>query len=118
MTVRFFSMVPALVGISVLSGCVGINPVSAVVGMAGMAAANSIGMAQSAAISPQEQAKYASMSCPELRQLTSNYETAQFAGPAPKKYGAMAPVGKMAIAKQIITTRLALLKQLSASEGC
>ncbi|QND67943.1 hypothetical protein HB777_31010 [Mesorhizobium loti] len=101
-----------------LCGCVGINPVSAVVGMAGMAAANSVGMAQSATISPQEQAKYASMSCADLRQLTANYQGAQGAGPAPKKYGGMAPAGKMAIANQVISTRLAYLKQLVASKGC
>ncbi len=101
-----------------LAGCVGVNPVSAVVGMAGMAAANSIGMAQSAVISPQEQAKYANMSCADLRQLTSNYEMAQGAGPAPKKYGGMAPAGKMAIVNQVIGTRLAYLKQLIWSKGC
>lgn len=101
-----------------LSGCVGMNPVSAVVGMAGMAAANSMGMAQSSVISPQEQGKYASMSCTELRQTTANYEEARNHGPAPKKYGGMAPAGKMAIVNNVIVTRLAYLKQLVASKGC
>jgi hypothetical protein len=58
------------------------------------------------------------MSCADLRQLTANYQTAQGAGPAPKKYGGMAPAGKMAIANQVIATRLAYLKQLVASKGC
>ncbi|RUX23197.1 hypothetical protein EOA13_34455 [Mesorhizobium sp. M7A.F.Ca.US.011.01.1.1] len=101
-----------------LSGCVGLNPVSAVVGMAGMAAANSVGLAQSGVISPQEQAKYASMSCTELRQSMANYEEAKNHGPAPKKYGGMAPAGKMAIVNNVIATRLAYLKQLVASKGC
>ncbi|TIT03683.1 hypothetical protein [Mesorhizobium sp.] len=101
-----------------LCGCVGINPVSAVVGLGGMAAANSIGMAQSGVISPQEQAKYASMSCTDLRQLMANYEEAKNHGPAPKKYGGMAPAGKVAIVNNVIGTRLAYLRQLSASKGC
>ncbi|MBA1143947.1 hypothetical protein [Mesorhizobium neociceri] len=101
-----------------LSGCVGINPVSAVVSMAGMAASNSIGMAQSGVISPQEQAKYASMSCLDLRQLMAGYEEAKNHGPSMKKYGGMAPAGKMAIVNNVIGTRLAYLRQLAASKGC
>ncbi|RUZ76483.1 hypothetical protein EN943_17075 [Mesorhizobium sp. M7A.F.Ca.US.006.01.1.1] len=101
-----------------LSGCVGINPVSAVVGMAGMAAANSAGMAQSSVISPQEQAKYASMSCADLRQLMAGYEEARNHGASVKKYGGMAPAGKTAIVNNVIGTRLVYLRQLVASKGC
>ncbi|MER8378265.1 hypothetical protein NKJ36_15615 [Mesorhizobium sp. M0142] len=101
-----------------LSGCVGLNPISAAVGLGGMAAANSIGMAQSGVISPQEQAKYAGMSCAELRQQAAGYEEARNHGPSPKKYGGMAPPGKTAIVNNVIATRLAHLHKLIASKGC
>ena len=100
-------------------GAGGVNPLSFGIHQATTAAATANGMAKSAVISPQEKAKYAAMSCPELRQMIANYEVGLTASPASKKYGAGgAPAGKMAIVKQVITTRLAYLKQLSASKGC
>jgi hypothetical protein len=90
-----------------LTGCVGGNPVS-----------HTIGLTQAGVITSQEQARYQSMSCPELRQMAANYETGLTASPAAKKYGGAAPAGKHAIAMKVITTRLAYLKQVMASKGC
>ncbi|RUU11313.1 hypothetical protein EOD23_10890 [Mesorhizobium sp. USDA-HM6] len=96
----------------------GLNPLSAAIGLGTMAAADSAAVSQAGVITPQEQAKYAGMSCTELRQLTANYAAAQGAHPSAKKYGGMAPAGKLAIANQVISTRLTYLKQLVASKGC
>jgi hypothetical protein len=96
----------------------GVNPLSLGIHQAVSTASTANGMAKSAVIGPQEQAKYAGMSCTELRQLTANYQAGLSAAPAQKKYGGGAPAGKHAIAMQVINTRLAYLKQLSASKGC
>jgi|UPI000647084E hypothetical protein len=108
--------VTLLLGLGSLSGC--LNPVSATIGLGTMAASNSMGLAKASVISPAEQAKYAAMSCPELRQLAANYETASSVGPAPKKYGGAAPPGKQAIADAVISTRLDYLRSLVASRKC
>ncbi|TPI37631.1 hypothetical protein FJW07_17825 [Mesorhizobium sp. B3-1-9] len=137
MTARPVFPISSLVGLFVLAGCTspqgaglamgavgavagggGLNPLSAAIGLGTMAAADSAAASQAGVITPQEQAKYAGMSCAELRQLTANYAAAQGARPAAKKYGGMAPAGKMAIANQVISTRLTYLKQLVASKGC
>ncbi|TPK89858.1 hypothetical protein FJ567_30055 [Mesorhizobium sp. B2-4-16] len=104
--------------VGAMAGGGGLNPLSAAIGLGTMAAADSAAASQAGVITPQEQAKYAGMSCAELRQLTANYAAGQSARPAAKKYGGMAPAGKMAIANQVISTRLAYLKQLVASKGC
>ncbi|TPI52785.1 hypothetical protein FJ417_26855 [Mesorhizobium sp. B3-1-7] len=136
MTARPVFPISSLVGLFVLAGCTspqgaglamgavramaggGLNPLSAAIGLGTMAAADSAAASQAGVITPQEQAKYAGMSCAELLQLTANYAAAQGARPAAKKYGGMAPAGKMAIANQVISTRLTYLKQLVASKGC
>lgn len=105
-----------LFGLGLVSGC--LNPVSATIGLGTMAASNSMGLAKASVISPAEQAKYAAMSCPDLRQLAANYENASSASPAPKKYGGMAPPGKQAIADAVIATRLDYLRTLVASRKC
>lgn len=106
MNTRHIALTMSLIG-PCLSGCVGGNPIS-----------NSIGLAQAGAITSQEQARYESMSCPELRQMAASYETGLTASPAAKKYGGTAPAGKHAIAMKVITTRLAYLKKVMAGKGC
>lgn len=105
MSAMRIALMTSLIGLC-LSGCV-VNPIS-----------NSIGMSQAGVITAPEQAKYQSMSCPELRQMAANYETGLTASPAAKKYGGAAPAGKHAIAMKVITTRLAYLKKVIASKGC
>ena len=100
-------MAMAAIG-GIAGGGGGANPLSLGIDAANSAAANSIGMAKSSVIGPQEQAKYAAMSCPELRQLTANYQAGLSAAPSQKKYGAGALAGKHAIVMQVISTRRAL----------
>lgn len=116
MTGRTFRLVPPILCAGLLAGCVGANPLSVGLSLANMAAANSIGMASAAVISPQEQAKYAGYSCTELKQQIANYETGASVVPgAAIKNNAAA---KKAMAMEVISTRLAYLKKLSASRQC
>jgi hypothetical protein len=116
MTARKVRLVPLITCAGLLAGCVGANPLSVGISLASMAAANSAGMANAAVISPQEQAKYAGYSCGELKQLIANYETGASVVPgAGIKNNAAA---KKAMAMEVIGTRLAYLKKLSASRQC
>jgi hypothetical protein len=99
-----------------VSGCVGANPLSVGLSLANMAAANSVGMASAAVISPQEQAKYAGYSCGQLKQQIANYEMGASIVPgAGIKNNAAA---NKAMAMEVISTRLIYLKKLSASRQC
>ena len=116
MTARTFWFVPPILCAGLAAGCVGANPLSVGISLANMAAANTVGMAKAAVISPQEQAKYAGYSCGELKQQIANYEMGASIVPgAGIKNNAAA---KKAMAMEVISTRLAYLKKLSASRQC
>lgn len=89
--------------IALLDGCAGgSGPLSAMTGPA-FGAAMGPGV-----ITPQEQAKYAAQSCPELQQTISGYETGlAISGSNPK-----AKPGQAAQIETIIKPRLSYLKQL------
>jgi hypothetical protein len=97
-----------------LTGGGGLNPVSAAVGVAGMAASTSIGMANAGTISPAEQAQYAALSCPELKSMVERYQTASTMPQNSSKYFGM----HQPIATETIGVRLKYLSELSLSKGC
>jgi hypothetical protein len=102
-----------------LASCMGMplggaNPLSASIALANVGAAQSLGKAQAAVITPQEQAKFASLSCSDLADLIGRYETGlsmNEAAKAQSKKGA-------AIADTAITARIRYLENLASSRGC
>jgi len=101
--VHIMLLILSLLTGGLLSGCAaGSGPLAVMTGPAFAAAAGP------AAITQQEQAKYAAQSCPELQQTISGYET----GLAISASSPKAKPGQAAQVETILKPRLAALKQL------
>jgi len=97
-----------------MGGSVGPNPLSIGLTVANHALATQVGKSQAATITPQEEARFAALSCPDLVEQLNRYETAETMAQDPT----MKAKNGNSVAQTAIATRINYLKTMTATRGC